>query len=129
MRFKTLQNALFKLSGGQAMPAVGRIVIYKGSGTVENQTYTPTKNGYFCIDNYSPETTARSFIQGSILSYVTQNGGRASIFLPVQKGQQVVYSASGSGQKTIRFFDLVGGAKSLLSLAQTRIRGGVLCLI
>lgn len=108
--YKKLVNALFKLSGGQAMPTGRRIVIYEGSGTVEDQTYTPTKNGYFCIDNYSPEPTARSFIQGAILSYVTQNGDRASIFLPVQKGQQVVYSASGSGQKTIRFFDLVGGS-------------------
>ena len=107
--YKKLVNALFKLSGGQAMPATSRIVIYEGSGTVEDQTYTPTKNGYFCVDNYSNEPTARSFIQGSILNYVTQSGGRASIVLPVQKGQQVTYSASGSGNKTIRFFDLVGG--------------------
>lgn len=91
------------------MPANGRIVIYEGSGVIENQTYTPTKNGYFCVDNYSEEPTARSFIQGSILNYITQSGGRASIVLPVQKGQQVTYSASGSGNKTIRFFDLVGG--------------------
>lgn len=109
MSFKTLQNALFKLSGGQAMPAEGRIVIYEGSETVENQTYTPTKNGYFCVDNYSEEPTARSYIQGAILNYVTQAGGRTAIFLPVQKGQLVGYSASGSGQKRISFVDLVGG--------------------
>lgn len=134
MRYKTLQNALFKLSGGQAMPNYnGKI---SGVALNNNQSVTAPVNGYFLVHAVVSDTNAINDVSVTLSNsdrITTTQGCRegnwVDFLLPIQKGMTYVFRFLNIQTARYDIFPLVGGINRLLSLAQTRIRGGVLCLL
>lgn len=132
MSLKQLINALFKLSGGQAMP-----VTTSGIVEISGTTYVAPSAGYL---HYTRLSNGRGYIRINVngvinqVTYGSEQNGYKSLYIPVNKGDNLT-DISGSTTDTEilseskQFIKLVGGAKSLLSQAVRCVRGGVLCLL
>ena len=134
MSYKTLQNALFKLSGGQAMPNYnGKI---SGVTLNNNQSVTAPVNGYFLVHAEVSDTNAINDVSVTLSNsdrITTTQGCRegnwVDFLLPIQKGMTYVFGFLNIQTARYDIFPLVGGGiNRLLSLAQSWIRGGVLWL-
>ena len=107
--YKNLVNALFKLSGGQAMPSDkpdNIITIFQGNAAY-NKTLIAPNDGYYSIDGSSDEVKT-TYIQASVLSFIT-GSGRHSIYAPCRKGQPVSLVTTASSDVVVRFRTLIGG--------------------
>lgn len=112
MSLKSLINALFKLSGGQAMPDSREIQVTSNTGT---NTFTPPADGYFVIGvSRSGDEYGYVNIWGGINSSSTTGNTAATAypqaraFVPCKKGKTISYSAEGTIDRSA-FVYLVGG--------------------
>lgn len=109
MRLQSLINALFKLSGAQAMPNA-RHSYQEFSGTGENQSFVSPINGY--LEVQSTESNARIALTGTaswmFVSTVDTGIGTCGVFLPVAKGQNVTVWLTNGKNATLRWINLVG---------------------
>lgn len=106
--YKNLVNALFKLSGSQAMPSGETITV---SPTANNNYIAPT-DGYFTLSGESALGDG-AYLQGSgsglalITSYSQGQGAR--LYIPAKKGNAVYLVTSSFVSSNISFTKLVGG--------------------
>ena len=131
MSLKSLINALFKLSGGQAMPY----------GTKNSQSVTENNcndlntsapyDGYV-IGRFSAVdgVVCRLYRESrAVVSGLGNTGGYVDVSFPVQKGQSITaYANNATTSLTVHFEKIVGGANRLLLQAVQCVRGGAICL-
>ena len=131
MSVKKLINALFKLSGGQAMPNKQSNVITHSFST--STSFVAPSDGYVCLRVEDPSTSwyRLSLITNS-MEYLFNNDAGAhfgSGWFAVKKGTTIESILNSGISGSIKFISSVGGgAKSLLSQAVRCVRGGGLCL-
>ena len=114
MSLKSLINALFKLSGGQAMPDISSIVNISIAGTYE---YVAPDNGYVCIQTYNQASTWKrlSIVMDKVdLLNDSRSIYWASGWFPVKKGDTVIATfGENDAQEDVpgylTFVRLVGG--------------------
>lgn len=113
MSFKSSLNALFKLSGSQAMPDSREIQVTSNTGA---NTFTPPADGYFVIGaSRSGNTYGYVNIWGGINSTSTTGNtssnafNQARTFVPCKKGKTISYSVEGIIDRSA-FVYLVGGS-------------------
>ena len=130
MSLKSLLNALFKLSGSQAMPDSREIQIASNQGT---NTFIPPENGYLVLGaSRAGETYGYVNIWGGINSSSTTGNTNAVAFtqargfVPCKKGKQVSYSLIGNIDRSA-FVYLVGGGLKLISELLFRQFCGEVC--
>lgn len=131
MSLKELIRALFKLSGGQAMPSANYIDLPLNSPHDTLKDYIAPCDGYLVVLTDDTNGWAECRNDNINFMYTRSNGDFPSAYMPVSKGQNVKYrlSQASSGYHYARFIKLIGGgAKSLLSQTLSWIRGGGLCL-
>ncbi len=130
MSLKQLINALFKLSGSQAMPKSDDSLVVAYSTT--NQAYTAPYDGYLCVvGNSNSDSSEIVLTQNEISTGTTaaQNGWGVRQMMPLAKGQTANINFIGISTATIYFCRLIGGGiNRLLSQAVRCVRGGGLCL-
>ena len=112
MSLKSLINALFKLSGGQAMPDSREIQVTSKTGT---NTFIPPANGYLVLGaSQSGNQYGYVNIWGGINASSTTGTSSSSAFpqarayVPCKKGKTVSYSMEGTIDRSA-FVYLVGG--------------------
>ena len=125
MSIKKLTNALFKLSGGQAMPSAETIVV---SPTSDNNHIAPS-DGYFTLGGEQALGNG-SYLHGtsSGLALITASlaGQGAKLYIPAKKGSTVFLFASQYKSQNITFNKLVGGG--LIAFCRKLCRGfGEVC--
>lgn len=130
--YKKLVNALFKLSGGQAMPKTGDYTVIEKTETNFVIPYSGYLKVFSLTSNMNTpwlNVTVNNSL-AMILPCVNSLQGLSCVVLPVKKGDSISILSNGIQVDGIHLFKLVGGGiNRLLSLAQARIRGGVLCLL
>ena len=106
--YKKLTNALFKLSGGQAMPSAEVVSVSKTS----DNNYVAPSDGYFTLDGEQAIGNG-SYLHGtsSGLALITASlqGQGAKLYSPAKKGSTVFLFASQYTSSNISFTKLVGG--------------------
>ena len=112
---KDLLRSLFRLSGGQALPAANSYVEYWGS--VKNGDWTDLIaapfDGYLVLFMQYGTQAEVSDVTSWLRACAKTDGYGAGIFIPVRKGDLVNWFASYgqlSGTYYCRFVRLVGGA-------------------
>ena len=110
MSLKSLINALFKLSGGQAMP--------KSQWTdldTESSSIIAPSNGYLKLSIHTDNANSPWF-NASVNNCLSVNwnavdfvGGFSSCFVPMKKGDTVSLMKSNCTFVSVQFFPLVGG--------------------
>ena len=131
MRLKSLINALFRMSGGMAMPKTD----FSETNTLP---FTAPDNGWIVFNfksQYDQYQWYLIFINGTpFFNNVGSQfiGGGSCACLPVKKGDIVSDTMAPDYPMAfiyLRFFKTMGGGiNRLLLLAQTWIRGGAICL-
>ena len=110
MSLKQLINALFKMSGSQAMPGV-RHSYQDLNGTGYDQTFVSPTNGY--LEVQSNESNCRialnSTTQWMFVSALDSGIGTCGTFLPVSKGQNITVWLTAGKTATLRWINLIGG--------------------
>ena len=109
MSFKSSLNALFKLSGTQAMPKWESFITYDAQGT-----YTAPYDGY--IHLHGDAVHAADEIQLDINDDRKANliaviaGNWLDLVLPVRKGDRCQANISGEGSTlSVKFYQTMGG--------------------
>lgn len=130
MSIKSAINALFKLSGGQAMPKYSSPIEHSGSGT-----YVAPYDGYIQIHGSAIaefDEAQLSINDTRIANLIAAVAGNWLDFIvPVHKGDNCEVNVTGaSSSATVRFYKTMGGEiNRLLAQAVRCVRGGVLCLL
>lgn len=111
MSFKTLQNALFQLSGSRAMPNVSNTLRYDPRESPF--TLTAPDDGYMCAEGVSIDAKNEISINNSNVrssQFSSQTWG-ARCFVPVHKGDQinVIYTGFNIQTAALYFTKLMGG--------------------
>lgn len=112
--YKKLVNALFKLSGSQAMPNYnGKI---SGVTLVNNQSVTAAVNGYLLVHAEVSDTNAINDVSVTLSNsdrIVTTQGNRegnwVDFLFPIQKGVTYVFNFLNIQTARYDIFPLVGG--------------------
>lgn len=110
--YKKLVNALFKLSGGQAMPEIGEIATVSVVGDL---TYTAPADGYISLSALGQTSDwKRVSLQIDVIDFLIQGTSQyfASGWIPVKKGQSVKVSLKNGSNDvagSLIFMKLVGG--------------------
>ena len=130
MSLKSLINALFKLSGGQAMPKTGDYITI-GEGIAQ---FTVSSDGWLKVYSTTTNTTT-PWLNVSVnngVGIVTPCNAfleaLTCLVMPVKKGDSITILYNGVTLGAVQLFKLVGGANRLLSQALSWIRGGLLWL-
>lgn len=113
MSLKSLINALFKLSGGQAMPSSGHISLITSDITTTTQLVAPD-DGYISILSSPSQSGSTGWIQlngGNLISAASRynTDQRTKLFIPVKKGSNITISLFSSTINEVWFCGLVGG--------------------
>lgn len=109
MSLKQLINALFKLSGGQAMPNYSSPIEHFNEGT-----YVAPYDGYIqvhCVSGAEADESQLSINNTRITSSIALLGGNWLDFIvPVHKGDNCLVNITGeSSSGIVRFYKTVGG--------------------
>lgn len=111
MSFKSLINALFKLSGGQAMPNEQSNVITHSFS--ESTSFVAPSDGYVCLRVEDSRTTwyRLSLITNSMDYLFNNNAGAyfGSGWFAVKKGATIESSLNSGVSGVIKFISSVGG--------------------
>lgn len=114
MSFKSSLNALFRLSGGMAMPNVGNSIQYHPRESP--YTFTAPDNGYLCAEAQSIAVGNEIVLNNANVrsAQTAYNGWGGRCFVPVRKGDQVTVTYTGFNLQTAKLFftKLVGGVDS-----------------
>lgn len=110
MSFKSSLNALFKLSGGQAMPNYSSPIEHSGEGT-----YVAPYDGYIQVHTVAGAETDESQLtinNTRITSLIAlRSGNWLDFIVPVHKGDNCSVNATGENSSSIvRFYKTVGGS-------------------
>lgn len=113
MSLKELIRALFKLSGGQAMPS-GTVVSTQTLNSESNTVVSPC-DGYAWLHTSSASANgAYASLISSGMTHLHQAPLANHAFdahIPVRKGSQITaYISNFAGEKTLTFIRIVGGA-------------------
>ena len=134
--YKKLTNALFKLSGGQAMPNFSSAQVTSTLTNGETNLVAPF-DGYLLlhsvVNTISPTNNELSITDTKSNTRLVTNqgliaGNWVDFIVPVRKGYSYTVRMIECESGLYSFFKLVGGAKSLLAQAVSWVRGGVLWL-
>ena len=107
--YKKLTNALFKLSGGQAMPKYSSPIEHSGSGT-----YVAPYDGYIQIHGVAgaeldeAQLSINDIRIANLIAVVA--GNWLDFIVPVHKGDNCLVGITGSGSlANVRFYKTFGG--------------------
>ena len=112
MSLKSYLQALFKLSGSQAMPS-SSVVELPLDNTDNFQSYVAPSDGFLAVLTSDADGKAECRNDSAQFVYSRSNGEAAAAFIPAAKGQSLQYRLSqiGSGYRHARFVK-TGGAHS-----------------
>ena len=126
MSFKTLQNALFQMSGSRAMPNYSSSIEHSGIGT-----YVAPYDGYIQVHTVAGaeiDESQLSINNTRIANLIALLGGNWLDFIvPVHKGDNCLVNVTGENSSVIvRFYKTVGGG--LIAFCRKLCRGfGEVC--
>ena len=113
MSLKSLINALFKLSGGQAMPYGIKNSQEVTENNCNNLSASAPFDGYV-VGRFSAEdgVVCRMYRDTrALVSGLGNTGGYVDVSFPVRKGQSVTaYANNATTSLTVHFEKIVGGA-------------------
>lgn len=105
MSFKETLRALFKLSGGQAMPSDSETNYEYTSGN--NQSFVAPSDGYLSIGSSMDSNDWSRCVMWGGIETVNADNGNSAAFSPMKKGQTKHFNVT--SVRFVKFISTVGG--------------------